>query len=148
MGEQTGGLHADPVCSWAHGAAVLQVRTPWLAALWLDAQPAQGLGDGPDSQRSTEWHFRSPQGSPRGLSGTPLLLSPAVSSAWLLMEMVPETPGQCHFISTLAPPPEHMASLLCLCLPATNPEPHPEVAPARRQRVGGRGGGGGLTLLI
>lgn len=44
----------------------------------------------------------------------PLLLSPAISLAWLPVEMVLETPGQYHFVSTLAPLPARTANSLSL----------------------------------
>lgn len=53
-----------------------------------------------------------PQGSHRGLSGN---VTPAQLRHFLgLVEVVLETPGQYHFVSTLAPLPAHTASSLSL----------------------------------
>lgn len=108
--------------------------------------PVAGWGSGFRRPKSSAIHqvHRGQQsgilGLPRAVSGaclgTPLLLSPAVSLVWLLVEKFLESPGQCHFVSTLAPLPAHTANPISLCLPITNPVPQPNVGLMRCQVVG------------
>lgn len=84
-------------------------EVPWPAARW----PRTGRA-GPTAGCMLQWHFSkvalwSPRGrAGAGLSGTPVLLGPAfprpsISSARLLVQTVPEIPGQHHFFSLWLP---------------------------------------------
>lgn len=83
---------------------------------WPDTGP-----EGPTALKS--WVHGGQRSGIRGLLkavsgaclGTALPLSSAISSAWLLVEMIPETLRQYHFVSGLAPLPLHTANL-CLSL--------------------------------
>lgn len=91
-GEDT--LAGSPVAGWGAGC-----RRP----------DSSALNQGHRGQQSGIWGlFKAVSG---GLSGNSI----AISSASLLVEMIPETLRQYHFVSSLAPLPVHTANL-CLSL--------------------------------
>ena len=90
------------------------------------------------SQGSTEWHFGSPRGSHRGLSGNVTSAQPAISSAQLLVEVLPETPDG-TISSPLRLPCLRPQPILCLLVYPAKTQSHDWVlGPHDAKWLGGR----------